>query len=408
MNMSKREKYLLGILGAVIISFGYYKLIYIKQSEKLKVKIEERNILKEKYDNTVNSINSSDDKRKEVESLVETLVERTSNLYPEIIQEKIILELDSMLNESNLEANIVFAEIEVKAIEKLNNFQGIIYNSTVQDLVDEYNGEEVIKTETKEESSDDSTETIETVEITEATVEEMQVAIKFNGGYENIKAFIGELEKNERLIAVTNITITATSESILSGTMNLEYHGVPKLNDADSEYLKWTLKNTYGKEDLFSSGEASGAYAVIESNKEKDESDFVMILKSIDSEMNSFSMGLAEDETNLSYISSDNKNEEVEITLSEENGELYYKYKTSTSSYPLDYNLANKFEAKSAEIVINILSEKRTTEADIEKVKLKVINNTTKNVEMILEKDDSENPRIDIVTEGNKVNIIKK
>lgn len=411
MNMNKREKYLLGILVAVIISFGYYKLIYIKQSEKLKVKIEERNVLKEKYDNTVNSINSLDDKRKEVETLAETLVEKTSNLYPEIMQEKIILELDSMLNESNLQANIVFSETEVKAIEKLNNSQEIIYNSTVQDLVYEYNGQGVTKTETKEESSEDSAETIETTEateITEATVEEMQVAIKFNGGYEDIKTFIGELEKNARLIAVTNITITATSDSILSGTMNLEYHGVPKLNDADSEYLKWTLKNVYGKEDLFSSGAASGAYAVTEETQDKAINDFVMILKSIDSEMNSFSMGLAEDETNSSIISSSDKDEEVEITLNEENGELYYKYKTLTSSYPLDYNSENKFESKSEDIVINILSEKRTTESDINKVKLRVINNTTKNVEIILEKDDSENPRIDITTEGNKVNITKK
>ena len=70
------------------------------------------------------------------------------------------------------------------------------------------------------------------------------------------------------MIAITNVTITATSDSILSGTMNLEYHGVPKINDADREYLKWTLKNTYGKEDLFSSGAASGVYSIIEEKEE--------------------------------------------------------------------------------------------------------------------------------------------
>ena len=43
--------------------------------------------------------------------------------------------------------------------------------------------------------------------------------------------------------------------------MNLEFHAVPKLSDEDMEYLIWTLNNVYGKEILFSSGAASGAYA---------------------------------------------------------------------------------------------------------------------------------------------------
>ena len=400
MNIKKREKYLLGILGAVIISFGYYKLIYIEQSEKLKVKIEERNILKEKYDITINSINTLDDKRKEVETLENVVIEKSSELYPEIMQEKLILELDSILKNSKLEGNIIFSEIEVKAIENLSSLENELANSSIKDIVDQYNNNEV---------SEEIKENVNTS--TEATVEELKVAIKFNGSYKEIKAFIEEIEKNKKMIAITNVTITATSDSVLSGTMNLEYHGVPKIKDADSEYLKWKLKNIYGKEDLFSSGAASGAYAVIESTENEEENknlnDFVMILKSIDSEMSGFSMGLAEDETNSSYISSDNKNEEVEITLSEESDKLYYKYKSSKSSYPKDDSL-KEFTPKSEDIILNILSEKRTTEADINKVNLKVINNTTKKVEIILEKDDDKNPRIDIKTEGNEVNITKK
>ena len=398
MNMNKREKYLLGILVTLIISFGYYKLVYIKQSDKLKAKVEERNLLKEKYDVTLNSINTLDTKKKEVEALKTSVIEKSSDLYPEIMQEKLILELDSILKNSKLEGNIIFSEMEVKAIEKLSYLENDLDDSSIKDIVDQYNNNEVSKEEINK--------NVNTT--TEATVEELKVAIKFNGSYKEIKAFIEGIEKNERMIAITNITITSTSQSTLSGTMNLEYYGVPKINDADSEYLKWQLNNTYGKEDLFSSGAASGAYAVTEKNEENTtKNDFVMILKSIDSEMSSFSMGLADDKTKSSYISSDNKNEEVEITLSEENGKLYYKYKSSNSSYPKDNSL-KEFTPKSENIVLNILSEKRTTEADINKVNLKVINNTSKKVEIILEKDDDKNPRIDIKTEGNEVNITKK
>ncbi|MDU5107371.1 type 4a pilus biogenesis protein PilO [Clostridium sp.] len=395
MNMKKREKYLLGILGAVIISFGYYKLIYIKQSEKLKVKIEERDVLKERYDLTLNSINTLDDKRKEVEALENLVIEKSSELYPEIMQEKLILELDSILKNSKLEGNIIFSEIEVKAIEKLSSLENEVVNSSIKDIVDEYNNNEV-----SEEASKENVNTS-----TEATVEELKVAIKFNGSYKEIKAFIEEMEKSERIIAITNITITATSESTLSGTMNLEYHGVPKIKDADSEYLKWKLKNIYGKEDLFSSGSASGAYSVIE-EKEEAKADFSIVLKASDSELNSFSMKSTADETGSS-ISSDNKNDEVEIVLEEVDGKLHYKYKNLDSSYPKDYSL-KEFKPNSEKITIHILSEKRTVEADIHKINFKVINKTTKKIEVILENDDDKNPRIDIITEGNGVNIIKK
>lgn len=395
MNMKKREMYLLGILGAVIISFGYYKLIYIKQSEKLKVKIEERDALKERYDLTLNSINTLDDKRKEVETLENLIIEKSSELYPEIMQEKIILELDTMIKNSEIDGNIIFTEVEIKPIEKLyaNVYENM--ESSIKEIVDQYNNEETSQTE---DSGEINTST-------EATVEEMKVAIKFNGSYKEIKKFVEEIEKNKKTIAITNITITATTTSTLSGVINLEYHGVPKINDADIEYLKWTLKNIYGKEDLFSSGAASGAYSVIE-EKEEAKSDFSMVLKASDSELNSFSMKSTADETGSS-ISSDNKNDEVEIVLEEVDGKLYYKYKNSDSSYPKDYSL-KEFKPNSEKITIHILSEKRTVEADIHKINFKVINKTTKKIEVILENDDDKNPRIDIITEGNEVNIIKK
>jgi len=194
--------------------------------------------------------------------------------------------------------------------------------------------------------------------------------------------------------------------------MNLEFHAVPKLSDEDMEYLNWTLNNVYGKEILFSNGAASGAYGstIEEQNTEEDINDFVMMVKSSLSELPTVTIGKAKDDTRESYIYSDNdKIENVEISLEEVSGKIYYKYKTSNSYYPKDNSIEGKeFTPKSEDIVLEIISEKRTEATDNSGIKLKVVNNTSKKVEIIVKDDDNSNPRVTVTSEGYTVNVTKK
>ena len=41
-------------------------------------------------------------------------------------------------------------------------------------------------------------------------------------------------------------------------------------------------------------------------------------------------------------------------------------------------------------------------------IKLKVVNNTSKKVEIIVKDDDNSNPRVTVTSEGNTVNVTKK
>lgn len=413
--MSKREKYLIGILMTLIISFGYYKLVYLKQAESLKITIEERNTLKGKYEIAIESINSLEDKKKEVEDLSNKILKDTESLYPNILQEKIISELNQLLVESNLYGDIAFSEIEVKSIEKLSAVGKTQEESTIQNLVDEYNKAEKSSDENSEvkevedensqvEESEDENSEVEELNSTEGTVENLMVAIKFNGTYEEIKKFVELVEEFKRKIAITDITINTTSETILSGTMTLEYYGVPKIDNSKEDY-KETLNKIYGKEELFSVGNADGSYFVLD-NQEEVEEDFFLILKSITSEMNKLTIGLSKD--NSSNLTSNDSDEEVEIILNEENEKFFYKYKTLDSYYPENYEEEKEFKPNSDKIILNVLSESRDSASDIGKVKIKVINNTTKTIEVIIEDEDEQNPRVEIKSEGNTVNITKK
>lgn len=408
MNISKREKYLIGILLAVLICFVYYQFIYVNQVEKLNNKRAEKNQVEQRYNEVMAAIANLDSKEESLKILKATVLDKSKRLYPTIMQEKIIIELDKLLTDSGLKGNIAFSPIEVASVEKMVSPEVQKTESSLKALVDEYNGStsnEATANGVEQQSQSNTSEN-------GATSEQLKVAINFSGNYEALKTFIASVQNYERKVVITNISISSKSQEELTGVMNLEFHAVPKLSDEDMEYLIWTLNNVYGKEVLFSSGAASGAYAstIEEQSNEKDVNDFVMMLRSSTSELPTVTIGKAKDDSRESYIYSDNdKIEEVEIAFDEIDGKTYYKYKTTSSYYPKDNSSQGKeFTSKSKDIVFEILSEKRSGTSDNSGIKLKVINNTDKNVEIIVKDDDTSNPRVTVTSEGNTVNVTKK
>ena len=426
MNISKREKYLIEILLTVLICFVYYQFIYTKQVGKLATKRAEKNQVEQRYNDVMDNISKLDSKEENLKILKSTVLDKSKSLYPTIMQEKIIIELDKLLNDSGLKGNIAFSPVEVASVEKMVSPEIQKAESSLKAIADEYSGDatkdETSNIESNNENNNTSTEGNEgqvpqdsqevSPEQNGATSEQLKVAINFSGSYESLKKFISSVQNYERKIVITNITISSKSQEELTGLMNLEFHAVPKLSDEDMEYLIWTLNNVYGKEILFSSGAASGAYAstIEEQNNKEDINDFVMMLRSSLSELPTVTIGRAKDESRESYIYSDNdKVEEVEISFDEANGKTYYKYKTAGSYYPKDNSSEGKeFTSKSDDIVLEIISEKRGGSSDNSGIKLKVVNNTSKNIEIIIKDDDTTNPRVSVTSEGNTVNVTKK
>lgn len=419
MNISKREKYLIGILLTVLICFAYYQFIYLKQVEKVNNKKEEKNQIEARYNEVMNAIANLDSLEEELKILKANVFGKSEKLYPLIMQEKIILELDTLLIDSGLSGNIAFTPVEVAPVEKMVSPEIEKIESSLKSFVDEYNNNvtnaEEGNTEDStsgENTSDSGSEEEVNTEGNSTTSEQLKVAINFSGTYESLKTFIASVQNYERKVVIPTITIASQSEEELSGVMNLEFHAVPKLSDEDKDYLTWSLNNIYGKEILFSSGEASGAYAqtIEEQSSEQDLNDFVMMLKSPTSELPTVTIGKAKDDSRESYIYSDNDDiEAVEISFEEIDGSTYFKYKTTTSYYPRDNSLEGmEFVSKSVDIVLEILSENRVGTYDNSGINLKVINNTSKNVEVIVKNDDASNPRVAVTSEGYTVNVTKK
>lgn len=442
MKMTKKEKYLIGILGTVLITVGYYQFVYKAQIEKLDALKNEQAEKEADYNNKMATIRTIDERNGKIKGLGQLISEQSGIFYPEIIQENLILEIDKLLADSGLNGSFSFTEKTVGLVELMTDGINPVYSTTFDSIVDEYNNtfkEEIAAAESNTEVEGEvstevnaGTDEIVTEEIQpevegnenseevynndntignyDATAEQIKVSLNFTGSYLSLKEFIRLVNNNERKIVITNISLSGQGEGEnITGSMNLEFYGIPKLGNVDSEYYDWLLENSYGKSYPFSTALANGTTIEELANSEKPY-DFVMLVKPVASDLPAVMLGKANDKENTSYLYSDNTAiENVEIIVTEKDKKFYYKYKVGGTQYPSDYSgYGVEFTPLADDIALNIFSIGRLGDQDTSGVNIILKNDTTKTINVTIESEDVNKPRVALTSEGSEVKIIKK
>lgn len=415
MKVSKREKFLLGVLVLIIICTAYYKLVYERQYAKLQEIKQEESELNKKYNEMLSNINTITKNKGDIKILKGSIGSKSMLLYPKIYQDRIIIELNKLLNDAGIKGSLTFSEVTVSPIEA--------YFSEVADPKEQASLEQVVEESSKEKTKEDVEEKLEETkelgedqatksdkgESTGNKVEQMKVSVSFNGTYKNVAKFVKLISEYERILAMPNINITASGNDEVSGTLDLEFYSIPKINPyEDSKYLKWTFDEEYGKENPFLEGSQS---SMASRTSEGNNYAVVMALKGVNSDLPSLTLGKENDLTRESYIYNDeNKKVDVEIQVNKEGGKYYIKYKTEKASYPSDYS-KNGIELRNVDeenINIAIYSSKRIGIDDKVGANIKVINNANdKKVSLTIIDDDKTSPRVQITPEG-KVEYVNK
>ncbi len=415
MKVSKREKFLLGVLVLIIICTAYYKLVYERQYAKLQEIKQEESELNKKYNEMLSNINTITKNKSDIKILKDSIGSKSMLLYPKIYQDRIIIELNKLLNDAGIKGSLTFSEVTVSPIEA--------YFSEVADTKEQPSLEQVVEESNKEKTKEDVEEKLEETkdlgeeqatksdkgESTGNKVEQMKVSVSFNGTYKNVAKFVKLISEYERILAMPNINITASGNDEVSGTLDLEFYSIPKINPyEDSKYLKWTFDEEYGKENPFLEGSQS---SMASRTSEGNNYVLIMALKGVNSDLPSLTLGKENDLTRESYIYNDeNKKVDVEIEVNKEGGKYYIKYKTEKSSYPSDYS-KNGIELRNVDeenINIAIYSSKRIGIDDKVGANIKVINNANdKKISLTIIDDDKTSPRVQITPEG-KVEYVNK
>ncbi|MBW6410206.1 GspMb/PilO family protein [Clostridium weizhouense] len=428
MKISKREKMMLCILGIVLISILYYQFIYLKQTSKIADKTKSKNEIEEKYNNSINTINALDKRKSDIKVLDTKVKDKSSLFFPTISQEHIILELDQLLKKSGLDGGFNFKPIAVEGVESSEKTQENLKESSLQSMVDNYKAidknnknssvnsksnqsEETQVSSSNSEIKEKKSQTSEgdsnkSNDSKKTSIEQIKLELNFNGSYAQLNNFLNSIRLYNRKIVVNSISINQKTLEQISGNMNVEIYAVPKIHDDLEEYLKWSLNNTYGKNDPFS-GEAAGNSIV---SKDEKTSDFIMSSKSNTSVLPTVMIGKSNDSLRTSYVYEDSNNqEEIEIVLTKNDDKYYYKYKTTNESYPSQYGgLGVEFIPVSDNIVIDVLSESRVTSNDKSGVKISIKNDTDKLVKVEISGDDTKDPRVVVNGDGKNISVSNK
>ncbi|APC41496.1 hypothetical protein [Clostridium estertheticum] len=417
MKVTKREQVLIGVLLIVLLCYGFYNFVFLKQSQNIAELKASRDAYSQKWDQAKAKITSENEIKEQYKNLNSKIFNATGMLFPSLEQEKIIVILDKMIKDSNLQAYVLaFSEVSsgnnfVDTTKTVNN-EDKTKNTTnkLDKLVNDFNG--TSKNETNSKKTNDS-------KIIGAY--KMEVTLKFNGVYDELINFIAQVEDYDKKIIIKSITLTGAEGSEVSGNITLEFYGVPKLNNNDD--FKWNYKKPNGSENPFfqspttsptnneitaKNGDKTVAKDENTVANDNSKSDFVLYAKPKTADLHTVTIEKGKDESKLSYIYVDNAGVElVEFYFTQIGTKYFYKYKTSKGTYPKDFSKPIEFVPTGKNIALDIFSQKRGLGSDLSGVNINITNDTDKKVDVDILDDDKNKPRVKILKQIGDISVVR-
>ncbi|MDK0774100.1 hypothetical protein P5E79_08960 [Clostridium perfringens] len=404
MKINKREKTLLFVLALGVVGFGYYKVVWDYQYNKLKDLKSKELKVKQEYNDDVKMVNSIEPNKEEINIFNSEIQNLTSGFYSNISQPNIILELNNLMNDTNVKGTMSFSEI--KTMPVMDNQEGDSSSKSendenknqIQGIVNDYNN--ITDKKKNEDKKNKKQEEI-------YNLNQMTVSLSVNGTYDNVMKFMKSIEENPKHINILNFNLSAQTDGNVSANMNIQLVAIPKIDASKEEFT--TADEKYGKENPFSGASVVGTGTIeneLENSKVKN--DFLMTVRPINSDLPTIVLGKSGDKDKKTYLNNDeNSVSNIEMYISGDNGKYYYKYKVEGKSYPTKFEgNGEEFKPNGNDINFEIFSEKRVNKDDKSGANIKIVNSSDKEVNLIINKDDEKSPRVNVTTDG-KVKVIK-
>lgn len=383
MKISRRELILIGILLLVSSFYLVNKYVITTFSGELKaLQIHKDNLTAQLQ--KVNEIKSTTNSEKDnLGKQVDEINEGTKKLFPELKYDKITVILNEMFTESNLLCeSMTFSDVTFVNLQEPTAQPTEGKENNLNKLVEDY----LKVTEANKEGASDKNKTT-AVNSTNAEVSKLSVTLNFRGKYNELTALIKALESYEKLILINNITISSSEKGQVGGVMNIDLFAIPK--PFEDNYFKHNYSKPTGIGNPF-----TGEGTTVTISEQTDAAQFSLSAKPSSSDLPSFSLMKVGNEKSTISTSS-NGVEKVEITFTEQNGKIYYKYKTASTAYPKNYSSKGELlEVNGSHIVIEANSMLRNSTQDLSQVSLTINNLTKKSVKLIVTNDDSNRPRV--------------
>ncbi|MBU3182043.1 hypothetical protein [Clostridium psychrophilum] len=471
MKVTKREQMLIGALLLVLLGYCFYQFIYIKQIQQIIDLKASRETYSQKWSQARVKITSKDSKIEQAKVLNTNILSKTDMLFPSIKQEEIIVILNKMIKDSKIQSDVLaFSEVSsdntttVDSSKTANNVASTTSDTNkLDELVSNFNGTPIknstsgtmntsnSSTSTSTNTNTNTGTTTNASSTSPATVNpkltgtyKMEVTLDFKGTYDELIKFIQQAESYNKKIVINNINLTGALGSNVTGTLILDFYGVPKLNNSDD--FKWNYKAPSGNKNPYVGSSSSipvitptvtnnvantatNSTSLLTNNasmatnntstatksvntvaKAEVKSDFILNAKpKTTNNLHTITIEKAKEESMKSYIYSNNTGIDlVEFYFTKIESKYYYKYKISMRSYPKNFNNYIEFVPNGGNIVLNMVSQIRGTSSDLSGANIRITNETDKSVVVNILGDDKSKPRVSILKEKGDISVVRK
>ncbi len=415
-KFTPRELRLLVLLLVLVILAGFYQFIYmpvtadrmIAQTVHKDVTTEESAILE--------NILSKDTLREVIHSLQRESKILTRQLPPRIDQEYVVLDLISIFKENNTEL-LSFGFNGDEFTSKSNGVNSVddalaLYeesfnenNAKIDELKNMFNGQEDTKEETIEE---------------ESPVKILELNITCTGLYQNIQGVIRQITELDNIVIVKSVALTkdGTSKNLILATLTLEYPYYPDnshyeleewnnlpLKDETTDPFEYYIRGSLLDPNIDRTGTTPTNLSTIlgnltnklEPTEVETSVDFFISARPKSSDDFAYTIGKKGDARNK--IHSDLSIEELELYFEDVDGKPAFNM--GTILRPVAENGSSEvFTPLSSKINIEVISQPRLNDADINSAVLRVTNKSSREVVVTIRNDDKTMPRITVVKEG--------
>ncbi|MBO5541809.1 MAG: hypothetical protein J5936_00060 [Acholeplasmatales bacterium] len=229
-------------------------------------------------------------------------------------------------------------------------------------------------------------------------------AISYNGSYEGLKDYLNYIAtyKYRMAISSVNIAYASDSEDVLdecTGSVVLNAYSISGPNRTPD---KPTVNVKEGKDNIFAS-EGSGASAAVSFDSDEG-ADIVAnhsLLVLLNNAANDTSSGIivasSESDENTYVTSSENKVEELNVSITSEDDKNFITYSIGSKEY--------RTEVTSPNVTIYVKSNSRVDSDDKNGVDVNISNDTDLGVFIKVDGDDSSNPRFNLKKKSGTVKV---
>lgn len=240
MKLNKREKILIGVLLAVVVSFLLYNFVIKPQRESVETLKSDRSVKLQELSALKEEVASENKLYIELLSLEDDVYRKSEKFFMNVTQEDIILLTEEISNAAKLQIpNIDFPESRVE--ELILPDPDAEAEAVDGETVD---GEEV---EEVEQASDEDDEDKPKVEL-----EVLSADLEYEGYYYSFIDFLKEVSDYDKKIIVNDITVSKDEDGYLRGNIALDFYSIENILDGEEELYAWSPNLGYITGDPFS------------------------------------------------------------------------------------------------------------------------------------------------------------